>query len=103
LTDLTTDSTWTNSTIPGAAWDQVLGSKPNTNYLIPVFYQLREFQRDYGSKEIQRRWMRIWVKYKDRIYWDSRERCFKLRASAGASNNRVHATLVGAFCLSLSQ
>jgi len=46
LTDLTTDSSWKTSTIPGASWDEVLESKPSTSILIPVYYQLQDFKQE---------------------------------------------------------
>ena len=92
LTDLTTDSSWKKSTITGASWDEVLESKPNTNILNPVYYQLQDFKQKHGSKEIQRRWQKIWQEYQERIFWDTRERCFKLRSGKNESNHAVERT-----------
>jgi hypothetical protein len=87
LTDLTTDSSWKTSTIPGASWDEVLG-RPDTNYfIIPGYYQLQDFKQKHGSKEIQRRWQKVWLEHQAQIYWDPKERCFKLRSSQKAPNH----------------
>src|SRR5262249_24453106 len=68
LSDLTTDSSSQKSTIPGAAWDELLG-KPATNYIIlPPYYQLQDLKQKHGSKEIQRRWQKIWLEHQQQIY-----------------------------------
>ena len=90
LTDLTTDSSWKKSTIPGASWDEILGSKADTNILIPVYCQLQDFKDEHGSKEIQRRWQKIWQEHQEQIYWDAMDRCFKLRNRKSAANHAVH-------------
>ena len=92
LTDLTTDSSWRKSTIPGASWDEILGSKADTNIVIPVYWQLRDFKDKHGSKEIQRRWQKIWQEHQGQIYWDAMDRCFKLRTRKSASNHGVQQT-----------
>jgi hypothetical protein len=85
LTDLTTDSSWRTSTIPGASWDDVLGKPATNNAVIPPYYQLQNFKQKHGSAEIQKRWQKIWLKYQQQIYWDTKQRCFKLRRSQNAS------------------
>jgi hypothetical protein len=84
LTDFTTDSSWTASTIDGTSWNELLGSKPNPDILLPVYYQLQDFKLKHGSKEIKRRWQKIWSEHGQQIYWDPKERCFKLRATKKA-------------------
>jgi len=86
LTDLTTDPGWTKSTIPGASWDEVLG-KPATNYaLIPPYYQLQDCKAKHGSNEIQRRWQKIWLEHQEQMYWDAKDRCFRLRSNQNAAD-----------------
>lgn len=55
LTDFFTDSTWTNATIPGASWNEILESKPDANLLIPTWHQLDDFKNKRGSKEIRQK------------------------------------------------
>ena len=73
------DSHWTRQTITGTSWDEILGTEPDPKILLPVFNQLRDFQKKHGSKEIKRRWRKIWLEHQERIYWDAKERCFKLK------------------------
>jgi hypothetical protein len=80
LTDLTTGIGWTNTTIPGASWNEMLGSKPDPNILLPAFNQLVDFKKKHGSKELKRRWQKLWAEHHNRIYWDARARCFKLKS-----------------------
>jgi hypothetical protein len=78
LTDLTTDSSWRKSTIPGGSWNEILGSKPNNDILLPAFNQLTDFKQHHGSIEIKRRWQALWSRHQNQIYWDQRDKCFKL-------------------------
>ena len=79
LTNFTTDANWENTTIPGASWDEILESKPDPEIIIPVYHQLNNFKKKYGSKKIKQKWQEIWRKYKTQIYWDSKDKCFKLK------------------------
>jgi hypothetical protein len=74
LTDLFTDASWTKSTIPGIGWDEMLGHKEHVGV-----EQLHGFIREHGRAALQAKWQKVWDMYKDRAYWNSKERCFKLK------------------------
>lgn len=76
LTDLTTDSTWIKSTIPGTSYEDILGVEKDPD--VPFWNYLYDYIEKHGRKEIKEKWHNIWLKYKDKIYWDSKERCFKI-------------------------
>lgn len=75
LEDLFLNSDWTKATIPGVAWNDILGPEDN----LPAWEQLHSFIRKHGRRAIQLKWQAQWEKYKDRIFWDPKERCFKLK------------------------
>ena len=79
LTDFFTDATWTNSTLPGSSWNEMLESKPDPNRVIPTYYQLTDFKQEHGNKRIKQKWQQLWARYRDEIVWDDRERCFRLK------------------------
>jgi hypothetical protein len=74
LADLFTDSTWKN-TVPGADWSMVGPLSDDT----PGFVQFRDYIDKNGSKSLQVKWRRIWSKYRNKVYWDEKERCFVLK------------------------
>ncbi len=76
LNDLFTDPD-RKTTVPGADWNDLLS--PGNNGA--AWEQLHGFIRKYGSAALQARWRRVWDKYQGQVFWDSKERCFKLRAS----------------------
>jgi hypothetical protein len=71
---LFTNASWDASTIPGASWDEMLGKGDSSGS-----ERLHDFIRKYGRAALQAKWQKIWDAYKSRIYWDSTERCFKLK------------------------
>lgn len=75
LEDLFLNSDWTKATMPGVSWNDILGPEDN----LPAWEQLHSFIRKHGRKTIQLKWQAQWEKYKDRIFWDPKERCFKLK------------------------
>ena len=75
LEDLFLNADWTKAAIPGAGWNDILGPEDN----LPAWEQLHSFIRKHGRRTIQARWLAEWEKYKDRIFWDPKERCFKLK------------------------
>jgi hypothetical protein len=75
LEDLFLNSDSTKATIPGLGWNDILGPEDN----LPAWEQLHSFIRKYGRKAIQSKWQAQWQKYKDRVFWDPKERCFKLK------------------------
>jgi hypothetical protein len=75
LGDLFTDSTYTNKTIPGASWDDMLGPGKN----VAAADQLQAFIKKHGRAALQAKWRLLWDRYGDQIFWDPKERCFRLK------------------------
>jgi hypothetical protein len=75
LEDLFLNSDWTKATIPGVSWNDILGPEDN----LPAWEQVHSFIRKHGRKAIQSKWQAQWQNYKDRVFWDPKERCFKLK------------------------
>ena len=71
LSDLFTDADWTTSTMPGLEF-------PRTDCATGAETCWREFVRKRGREHIQRQWRAAWNKYKDRMFWDEKTRCFRL-------------------------
>jgi hypothetical protein len=76
LTDLFNDARSTAPTVPGAGYS-MLGPAGD----LPAWEQLHQYIRKHSRMALQAKWQRLWDKYKDQIFWDPKERCFKLRAS----------------------
>jgi hypothetical protein len=76
LTDLFTDPSYTKTTLAGADWNEMLG--PSNN--LPAWEQLHAFTKKHGSGALQAKWWRLWDKYGGQVFWDPRERCFKLKS-----------------------
>jgi hypothetical protein len=79
LTDFFTDSTWQRPTIAGLTWDEFL-ERGNRKSLTAEEI-LRSYIAKRGRRKIQDRWKDTWAQYRNKIYWDERERCFKLIGS----------------------
>jgi hypothetical protein len=79
LTDFFTDPTWQKTTIPGVGYDTFLGRKANSD--VTGEKLLRNYIAKHGRHNITTRWRAIWAQYKDRVYWDENDRCFKLHNS----------------------
>ncbi len=75
LTDLFID-TGRKTTVPGAGWDDLLGPN-NTD---PGWEPLHGFIKKHGSSALQAKWRAVWDKYRGQVFWDPKERCFKLKA-----------------------
>jgi hypothetical protein len=65
------------TTLPGADWDDLIGHDEAD----PAWVRLNKYIEKHGRKSLQRKWQALWMKYKDRIVWNSSERCFTLRAA----------------------
>jgi hypothetical protein len=65
------------ATIPGAGWDEMLGPRGD----LPAWEQLHRYIKKQGRAALQAKWQAVWKKYGDRIVWDPKERCFRLRSS----------------------
>jgi hypothetical protein len=77
LTDLFTDSTYAKTTVPGAGWDEMLGPAGSR----PAWDQLHDFIKKHGRTNLQSKWRKLWNRYRTEMYWDAKERCFKLKGS----------------------
>jgi hypothetical protein len=77
LLDLFTDSTGGKTTMPGAGWNDMLGSNDRR---LPAREQYNDFINTHGRKALQAKWQRLWNKYGSQMYWDAKERCFRLKA-----------------------
>jgi hypothetical protein len=77
LSDFFLDKNWERSTVEGMKWDDFLerGAKRE----ITGEQLLRNYIERHGRKRIKERWLQAWAKYQERIYWDDRERNFKIR------------------------
>jgi hypothetical protein len=76
LTDLFTDTS-RKTMVPGADWNALLG--PSNN--VAAWEQLHAFIKKHGSAGLQARWRAVWDEYGGQVLGDSKERCFKLKAS----------------------
>jgi len=77
LTDFFTDGSGQRTTIAGIGWDEFLERDGKTN--LTSEQVLRNYIAKYGRNRIKDRWQKIWTQYRDRMFWDDGERCFKVR------------------------
>jgi hypothetical protein len=77
LTDLFTDSSWKETTIPEAKWSYIIGYSEKSNK--PFSEWLTHFTERHGRKPIKNKWQKAWKKYQNRIYWDEKEQCFNVK------------------------
>lgn len=78
LTDLFTDSTWQNTTIPGVGWDEFL--QRGNHKSLTAEQVLRNYISKHGRSAIKKRWQALWLKYRNQLFWDQNDRCFRLSA-----------------------
>jgi hypothetical protein len=76
LSDFFLDSSWKRSTIKGMKWDEFLRRGADKNSTGEQL--LRNYLEKYGRKRIKERWQNVWQKYQQRIFWDEKERAFKV-------------------------
>lgn len=79
LTDFFTDSTWQRATVAGVSWDELL-ERGNQEGLTAE-QVLRSYISKHGRKKIQDSWKDTWTKYRDKMFWDEKQRCFRLISS----------------------
>jgi hypothetical protein len=77
LLDLFTDSTNGKTTMPGAGWRDMLGPDDKQ----PTWEEFNDFVRKHGRRALQAKWQNLWDRYGNQMYWDAKERCFRLKAS----------------------
>ena len=75
LSDLFTDTSLTKATIPGAGWDDMLGPPGE----LPAWEQLHQYIRKHGRMALRAKWQKLWDKYGERMFWDQKAGCFRLR------------------------
>jgi hypothetical protein len=76
LTDLFTDSSLRNTTVPGVGWDEFLERGGNGD--LTAQQVLRNYISKHGRQAIKDRWQALWLEYRDRLSWDENERCFRV-------------------------
>lgn len=79
LADLFLDSSWQHATVPGTGWE-MLGADPQG----PAETQLRDYILKHGRASLKAKWTKLWEQYKDKVYWDEKERCFKPGPESGS-------------------
>jgi hypothetical protein len=75
LEDLFLKGNSNKTTIPGASWNEMLGPSGD---LLP-FEQLHRFIAKEGRNALQAKWQGLWNRYGSQMFWDSKERCFRLK------------------------
>ena len=79
LSQLFVDESERRSTVPGFWWDDFL-ERGNDRTLMAEEV-LRRYIRKNGRKKIKERWQEMWGNNREKIFWDQRCNCFKLRDS----------------------
>jgi hypothetical protein len=79
LGDLFLDDTWQKSTMPNLFPSQTCPPAE------PAWVCWGNFRKTHSLKDLQNRWTEFWKTNQDRIYWDTKARCFRL---AGAPQLR---------------
>jgi hypothetical protein len=71
LNDLFTDSDWTTFNMPG-----LKSFSDNCKSNAEDCWQ--RFLKKHGRTFVQHEWLAAWSRNKDRVYWDEKNRCFRL-------------------------
>lgn len=75
LCDLFTDSTWEHSTIDGVVtWKTLSSEYPDS----PAWDALHGYVKKHGRRYIQSEWSKKWQAEKSKMFWDAKERCYKI-------------------------
>jgi hypothetical protein len=74
LTNFFTDASWKRTTIPGVGWNEFLGGGNDPSFTGEE--RLRNYIARHGRKSIKKRWLQVWERHRENIFWDDRERCF---------------------------
>jgi hypothetical protein len=75
LSDLFTDSTGDRPTIDGVVnWKTLEAEYPGSSAATAWY----EFVRKHGRKYVQDNWSKRWKEEQSAIFWDAKERCFKI-------------------------
>lgn len=81
LEDLFLDDTWTHRTMPELFTDR------RCNEASWVCWE--RFSKKHSLPQIQARWMAFWNANRERIYWDSKSRCFRLSDKVGGKRSQM--------------
>jgi hypothetical protein len=76
LSDLFDDASHAKETVPGSDWASMMDPEDKDR---PAPDELRLFVKKHGRAALQARWRKLWARYGDQVYWDAKERCFRLR------------------------
>ena len=76
LADLFADSSDSKETIPGANWAKMMDPQDKDR---PASDQLHLFVKRHGRGVLQSKWQKLWAQYKDQIYWNAKQKCFRLK------------------------
>jgi hypothetical protein len=69
----------TGHTIKGIIeWDELCAEGP-PHVAFPCAAGWEEHLKKYGRTSIQQSWQKAWTENKDRIYWDGRAKCFRVK------------------------
>ena len=74
LSDLFLDDTWESHTMPA------LFPTQHCDADAPSSVCWQEFRKTHSLEDLQAKWMEFWKANQDKIYWDGKARCFRLRA-----------------------
>jgi hypothetical protein len=75
LADLFSDAS-DKRTVPGSDWSSLMDPEDKDRAAAD---QLHLFVKKHGRAALQVKWQKLWARYGDQVYWDSRERCFRLK------------------------
>lgn len=84
LTNFFTDGSFQNTTIPDVSWDVFLERGANKD--LTGERVLRNYISKHGRKAIKERWQALWREYRDRLFWDENERCFRVTRGTAFKN-----------------
>ena len=76
LTDLTTDYSRQQRTIPDTSFEDMIGqSNPDASFVSSYY----DYVEKYGRQSIRDKWLRVSRTYGEQMYWDEKEKCFKIK------------------------
>jgi hypothetical protein len=76
LSDLFLDASWQHCTVPGGCWE-ILGPDETNLGSAAEFHR---YVKRHGRAALQKYYRKLWDEYKDKVTWDSSQRCFRLAA-----------------------
>jgi hypothetical protein len=75
LADLFADAS-DRRTVPGSDWASMIDPEDEG---MQAADRLHLFVKKHGRAVLQAKWRSLWAQYKDQVYWDAKDRCFKLK------------------------